>query len=218
MERAAKERMSMQDVDTLVPQDLINYKLIAAVLKEFFGSSQLSQFMDQVNPLSEITHKRRLSALGPGGLTRDRAGFEVRDVNPSHYGRICPIETPEGPNIGLISSLASYARVNDFGFLESPYRIVDDSNKVTKDIVYLSALEEERETIAQASSGIDRSGDFVEEAIPARKGGDYLLAGKDNVTKVDVSPRQIVSVAASLIPFLENAFPGANLSSPPASR
>ncbi len=204
MERAAKERMSMQDVDTLVPQDLVNYKLIAAVLKEFFGSSQLSQFMDQVNPLSEITHKRRLSALGPGGLTRDRAGFEVRDVNSSHYGRICPIETPEGPNIGLISSMAVYSRVNDFGFLESPYRIVDDQGRVTEDVVYLSALEEEREVIAQASANILPNGEFADDTTICRRAGDYLMANKEDVTKVDVSPRQIVSVAAALIPFLEN--------------
>ena len=204
MERAVKERMSMQDVDTLVPQDLINYKLIAAVLKEFFGSSQLSQFMDQVNPLSEITHKRRLSALGPGGLTRDRAGFEVRDVNASHYGRICPIETPEGPNIGLISSMAVYARVNDFGFLESPYRVVDNDNHVTDDVVYLSALEEESELIGQSCGEVDAKGNFTADMVAARKAGDYMLANKEDVTKVDVSPRQIVSVAAALIPFLEN--------------
>ena len=204
MERAVKERMSMQDVDTLVPQDLVNYKLVAAVLKEFFGSSQLSQFMDQVNPLSEITHKRRLSALGPGGLTRDRAGFEVRDVNPSHYGRICPIETPEGPNIGLISSLSVYARVNDYGFLETPYRVVDNNHKVTDDVVYLTALEEERETIAQASAEVNADGDFATASVASRKNGDYVQAPKDEITKVDVSPRQIVSVAAALVPFLEN--------------
>jgi DNA-directed RNA polymerase subunit beta len=204
MERAVKERMGMQDIDTLVPQDLINYKPVAAVVKEFFGSSQLSQFMDQTNPLSEITHKRRLSALGPGGLTRDRAGFEVRDVNPTHYGRICPIETPEGPNIGLIASLSVYARVNDFGFLETPYRVVDNNNKVTEDIVYLSALEEERETIAQASAPLDGSKRFSDTAVPCRKHGEYMLSGPTDVTKMDVSPKQIVSVAASLIPFLEN--------------
>ncbi len=204
MERAVKERMGMQDIDTLVPQDLINYKPVAAVVKEFFGSSQLSQFMDQTNPLSEITHKRRLSALGPGGLTRDRAGFEVRDVNPTHYGRICPIETPEGPNIGLISSLAVYARVNEFGFIESPYRVVDNHNKVTDDIVYLSALEEEREVIAQADTKLTNSGKFEEGSIPSRKNGEYVLAPQETVTKMDVSPKQIVSVAAALIPFLEN--------------
>lgn len=204
MERAVKERMGMQDVDTLVPQDLINYKPVAAVVKEFFGSSQLSQFMDQTNPLSEVTHKRRLSALGPGGLTRDRAGFEVRDVNPTHYGRICPIETPEGPNIGLISSLAVYARVNEFGFLETPYRVVDNNGTVTEDIVYLSALEEERDTIAPASVGLDDKGRFQDQSLPSRKNGEYVLSNPTEVTKVDVSPKQIVSVAASLIPFLEN--------------
>ena len=204
MERAVKERMGMQDIDTLVPQDLINYKPVAAVVKEFFGSSQLSQFMDQTNPLSEITHKRRLSALGPGGLTRDRAGFEVRDVNPTHYGRICPIETPEGPNIGLIASLAVYARVNEFGFVETPYRVVDNSHRVTGDIVYLSALEEERETIAPASISMDAKGSMTESSVPVRRNGEYLLVPPAEVSKVDVSPKQIVSVAASLIPFLEN--------------
>jgi DNA-directed RNA polymerase subunit beta len=173
-------------------------------VKEFFGSSQLSQFMDQTNPLSEITHKRRLSALGPGGLTRDRAGFEVRDVNPTHYGRICPIETPEGPNIGLIASLAVYARVNEFGFVETPYRVVDNSHRVTGDIVYLSALEEERETIAPASISMDGKGTMTENSVPVRRNGEYLLVPPAEVSKVDVSPKQIVSVAASLIPFLEN--------------
>jgi DNA-directed RNA polymerase subunit beta len=204
MERAVRERMGMQDIDTLVPQDLVNYKPVAAVVKEFFGSSQLSQFMDQTNPLSEITHKRRLSALGPGGLTRDRAGFEVRDVNPTHYGRICPIETPEGPNIGLIASLAVYARVNEFGFLETPYRVVDDHHRATSDLVYLSALEEERETIGQASASLDSSGKIKETQVHARRNGEYILAGTEEVSKMDVSPKQIVSVAASLIPFLEN--------------
>jgi DNA-directed RNA polymerase subunit beta len=204
MERAVKERMGMQDVDTLVPQDLINYKPVAAVVKEFFGSSQLSQFMDQTNPLSEVTHKRRLSALGPGGLTRDRAGFEVRDVNPTHYGRICPIETPEGPSIGLIASLAMYGRVNEFGFVETPYRVVDNQNRVTEDIVFLSALEEERETIAQASAPLGSDGRFADAAVPSRKNGEYVLAQSQEVSKMDVSPKQIVSVAAALIPFLEN--------------
>jgi DNA-directed RNA polymerase subunit beta len=203
MERAVKERIGMQDVDTLVPQDLINYKPVSAVVKEFFGSSQLSQFMDQTNPLSEITHKRRLSALGPGGLTRDRAGFEVRDVNPTHYGRICPIETPEGPNIGLIASLAVYARVNEFGFVETPYRVIDTENRVSTDIVYLSALEEERETIAQASAPLGVDGRFI-GAVSCRKNGEYVLAPGADVTRMDVSPKQIVSVAAALIPFLEN--------------
>jgi DNA-directed RNA polymerase subunit beta len=204
MERAVKERLGMQDIDTLVPQDLINYKPVAAVVKEFFGSSQLSQFMDQTNPLSEITHKRRLSALGPGGLTRDRAGFEVRDVNPTHYGRICPIETPEGPNIGLISSLAIYARVNEFGFLETPYRVIDNNHKVTNDVVYLSALEEEREIIAPATAPIDNKGAFSEASVPARKNAEYVQINSEEVSKVDVSPKQLVSVAAALIPFLDN--------------
>ena len=204
MERAVKERMGMQDLINLVPQDVVNYKPVAAVLKEFFGSSQLTQFMDQVNPLSEITHKRRLSALGPGGLTRDRAGFEVRDVNVTHYGRICPIETPEGQNIGLIASFASYARVNEYGFLESPYRVVDENHKVTSDVVYLSALEEEREIIAQAKVKLDKNNGFVDDQISCRGNQGYMVANKNEITKVDVSPRQIVSVAASLIPFLEN--------------
>ena len=204
MERAVRERMGMQDIETLVPQDLINYKPASAVVKEFFGSSQLSQFMDQTNPLSEITHKRRLSALGPGGLTRDRAGFEVRDVNTTHYGRICPIETPEGPNIGLISSLAVYARVNEFGFLETPYRVVDAEHRVTDDIVFLSALEEERETIAPSTDILASDGSFREESVSARKNGEYIAAPQADITKMDVSPKQTVSVAASLIPFLEN--------------
>jgi len=204
LERTVREKMGMQDIDTLVPQDLINYRPVAAVLKEFFGSSQLSQFMDQTNPLSEITHKRRLSALGPGGLSRERAGFEVRDVNTTHYGRICPIETPEGPNIGLISSLAVYARVNPYGFLETPYRIVNDKNKVTEDIEHLTALQEERETIAQASVDTDKSGKFLNPTVSCRKNGEYVNVEPELVSKVDVSPKQIVSVAASLIPFLEN--------------
>ncbi len=204
LERAVKERMGMQDIDTLVPQDLINYKSVAAVVKEFYGSSQLSQFMDQTNPLSEVTHKRRLSALGPGGLTRDRAGFEVRDVHPTHYGRICPIETPEGPNIGLISSLATHARINDFGFIETPYRIVDNNHKATDDIIYLSALEEEREVIAQCQVKLDSKSKFADPTVPARKNNDYVMAVSDEVTKMDVSPKQLVSVAAALIPFLEN--------------
>lgn len=204
MERAVKERMGMQDINALVPQDLINYKPVSAVVKEFYGSSQLSQFMDQTNPLSEVTHKRRLSALGPGGLTRDRAGFEVRDVNPTHYGRICPIETPEGPNIGLISSMAVYARINEFGFIETPYRVVDNNNLVTNDVVYMSALEEERGTIAQASAPFDAKGKFKEAAVPSRQNGEYVLAPAKDVSYMDVSPRQIVSVAAALIPFLEN--------------
>ena len=202
MERAIKERMSIQDIETLMPQDLINYKPAAAAIKEFFGSSQLSQFMDQTNPLGEITHKRRLSALGPGGLTRERAGFEVRDVHPTHYGRVCPIETPEGPNIGLISSLATYARVNEFGFVETPYRVVKDG-KVTNQIHYLSAMEEGREVIAQASAPLTEDGEF-NETVSARKNNEFLMIPREELTYMDVSPSQLVSVAASLIPFLEN--------------
>ena len=174
MERAIRERMSSVEIDTVMPHDLINAKPAAAAVREFFGSSQLSQFMDQTNPLSEITHKRRLSALGPGGLTRERAGFEVRDVHPTHYGRICPIETPEGPNIGLINSLATYARVNQYGFIESPYRKVVDS-KVTDEVVYLSAMEEGRYTIAQANAELDEDGSFVEDLVSCRQGGDFLM-------------------------------------------
>ncbi|MDR2337700.1 MAG: DNA-directed RNA polymerase subunit beta [Deltaproteobacteria bacterium] len=202
MERAVKERMSIQDIETLMPQELINYKPVSAALKEFFGSSQLSQFMDQTNPLSEITHKRRLSALGPGGLTRERAGFEVRDVHPTHYGRVCPIETPEGPNIGLISSLATYARVNGYGFVESPYRVVV-KGKVTDKIVYLTAMEESHEVIAHATA-FDKDGMLQGEMIVARKNSESTFVTKDEVTMMDVSPNQLVSVAASLIPFLEN--------------
>jgi DNA-directed RNA polymerase subunit beta len=203
MERAIKERMSIQDIETLMPQDLINYKPVAAAIKEFFGSSQLSQFMDQTNPLGEITHKRRLSALGPGGLTRERAGFEVRDVHPTHYGRVCPIETPEGPNIGLISSLATYARVNEYGFVETPYRVVKNG-RVTNDIRYLSAMEETREIIAQGSTELDDKGNFVNELVSARRANEFVMLPREEVTLMDVSPSQLVSVAASLIPFLEN--------------
>ncbi len=203
MERAIKEKMSLQDIETLMPQELINYKPVSAALKEFFGSSQLSQFMDQTNPLSEITHKRRLSALGPGGLTRERAGFEVRDVHPTHYGRVCPIETPEGPNIGLIASLTTYARVNEFGFIETPYREVENG-RVTDRIRYLSALEEEDHVIAQANAPIDGRGAFTLDLVSARKGGEFVMARPDEVNFMDVSPNQLVSVAASLIPFLEN--------------
>src|SRR5881628_2624976 len=203
MERAIKERMSSVDIDTVMPQDLINAKPAAAAVREFFGSSQLSQFMDQTNPLSEITHKRRLSALGPGGLTRERAGFEVRDVHPTHYGRICPIETPEGPNIGLINSLASFSRVNKYGFIETPYRKVVDG-KVTDEVVYLSAMEEAKHTIAQANAEINKDGTFGEEIISARRNGEFLIAPREQITLMDVSPKQLVSVAASLIPFLEN--------------
>ena len=203
MERAVKERMSLQDVETLMPQELVNYKPVSAALKEFFGSSQLSQFMDQTNPLSEVTHKRRLSALGPGGLTRERAGFEVRDVHPTHYGRVCPIETPEGPNIGLISSLSTYARVNEFGFIETPYRAVE-SGRVTEDVRYLSALEEESQTIAQANAPVDTTGTFVNTLVSARLGGEFVMVPPDQVQLMDVSPTQLVSVAAALIPFLEH--------------
>ncbi len=202
MERAIRERMSSVDIDTVMPHDLINAKPAAAV-REFFGSSQLSQFMDQTNPLSEITHKRRLSALGPGGLTRERAGFEVRDVHPTHYGRICPIETPEGPNIGLINSLATYARVNQYGFIESPYRKVIDG-KVTKDVVYLSALEESKYIIAQANAELDKSGRFAHDLVSCRQAGDFIMVPNDEIDMIDVSPKQLVSVAAALIPFLEN--------------
>ncbi len=203
MERAVKERMSSVDVSTVMPNDLINAKPAVAAVREFFGSSQLSQFMDQTNPLSEVTHKRRVSALGPGGLTRERAGFEVRDVHPTHYGRICPIETPEGPNIGLINSLASFSRVNKYGFIETPYRKVVD-HKVTSDVVYLSAMEEAKHTIAQANAELDAEGRFVEELVSSRQAGEFLMAIPDNITLMDVSPKQLVSVAASLIPFLEN--------------
>ena len=203
MERAIKERMSSVEIDTVMPQDLINAKPAAAAVREFFGSSQLSQFMDQTNPLSEVTHKRRLSALGPGGLTRERAGFEVRDVHPTHYGRMCPIETPEGPNIGLINSLASFARVNKYGFIETPYRKVVNS-KVTDEVIYMSATEEMRHTIAQANAQLDSNGKFINELASTRKSGEYTLQAPANIDYIDVSPKQLVSVAASLIPFLEN--------------
>jgi DNA-directed RNA polymerase subunit beta len=203
MERAVKERMSSVDVSTVMPNDLINAKPAVAAVREFFGSSQLSQFMDQTNPLSEVTHKRRVSALGPGGLTRERAGFEVRDVHPTHYGRICPIETPEGPNIGLINSLASFSRVNKYGFIETPYRKVVDG-KVTNDVVYLSAMEEAKHTIAQANAELNKDGTFGEDIISARRNGEFLIAPREQITLMDVSPKQLVSVAASLIPFLEN--------------
>jgi len=203
MERAIRERMSSVEIDTVMPHDLINAKPAAAAVREFFGSSQLSQFMDQTNPLSEITHKRRLSALGPGGLTRERAGFEVRDVHPTHYGRICPIETPEGPNIGLINSLATYARVNQYGFIESPYRKVIDG-RVSDEVVYLSAMEEGRYTVAQANAELDADNRFASEFVSCRKGGEYLMVKPDMIDLIDVSPKQLVSVAAALIPFLEN--------------
>ncbi|HWL68744.1 MAG TPA: DNA-directed RNA polymerase subunit beta [Geminicoccus sp.] len=203
MERAVRERMSSVEIDAAMPHDLINAKPVAAAVREFFGSSQLSQFMDQTNPLSEITHKRRLSALGPGGLTRERAGFEVRDVHPTHYGRICPIETPEGPNIGLINSLATYARINKYGFIESPYRRVE-GGRIVGDVIYLSAMEEGRYTIAQANSKLNEDGTLAGEFIACRQNGEFVLAKPENVDMIDVSPKQLVSVAAALIPFLEN--------------
>jgi len=203
VERAVRERLSVAESEDLSPQELINAKPVAAAIKEFFGSSQLSQFMDQNNPLSEVTHKRRVSALGPGGLTRERAGFEVRDVHPTHYGRVCPIETPEGPNIGLINSLAVYARTNDYGFLETPYRKVSNS-KVTNEVEYLSAIVEGDYIIAQANAVLDNQGKFVEDFIPCRHQGEFTLKGPAEVNYMDVSPKQIVSVAASLVPFLEH--------------
>ena len=203
MERAIKERMSSVDIDTVMPQDLINAKPAAAAVREFFGSSQLSQFMDQTNPLSEITHKRRLSALGPGGLTRERAGFEVRDVHPTHYGRICPIETPEGPNIGLINSLATFARVNKYGFIEAPYRRVKDG-RVSDEVVYLSAMEEGKYYVAQANAVIGADAALTEDLVVCRHAGDVVMVPRDRVDFMDVSPKQLVSVAAALIPFLEN--------------
>ena len=244
MERAIKEKMSVyQEMATAMPHDLINAKPVMAAIREFFGSSQLSQFMDQTNPLSEITHKRRLSALGPGGLSRERAGFEVRDVHPTHYGRICPIETPEGPNIGLISSLSCYARINEFGFIESPYRKVKDGRVIDYVIVtnaggnakyrsatwsrptswsaptadrrrrassssptriYLSAWEEDQYIVAQANAPLDENGKFTQDRVNARRAGDFILAPRNEVQFIDVSPKQLVSVAASLVPFLEN--------------
>ncbi len=203
MERAIRERMSSVDIDTVMPQELINAKPAAAAVREFFGSSQLSQFMDQTNPLSEITHKRRLSALGPGGLTRERAGFEVRDVHPTHYGRICPIETPEGPNIGLINSLATFAQVNKYGFIETPYRRVEDG-KVSDEVVYMSAMEEGRYTIAQANAELDDDNRFASDLVSCRHGNDFMLSRPEDIDYIDVSPKQLVSVATALIPFLEN--------------
>jgi len=204
MERTIKEKMStLLEIESSMPQDLINAKPITTSFKDFFGTSQLSQFMDQTNPLSEITHKRRVSALGPGGLTRERAGFEVRDVHPTHYGRICPIETPEGPNIGLINSLATYSKVNKYGFIESPYKKVSNG-KILEKIEYLSAIEEERFTIAQANSPVNEQGNFIEELVSCRKGLNFVLSRRENIDYIDVSPKQLVSVAASLIPFLEN--------------
>ena len=215
MERAVRERMSTQEVETLMPHDLVNAKPVTAALKEFFGSSQLSQFMDQTNPLAELTHKRRLSALGPGGLSRERAGFEVRDVHPTHCGRMCPIETPEGPNVGLISSLSTYARVNEFGFIETPYRKVRDG-RVTDEIEYLTADVDERFIIAQANAPVDARGRFVNERVQARSGGNFIMAPREQVAYMDVSPKQLVGVSSALIPFLEHddanrALMGANM-------
>src|SRR5438552_8748716 len=195
--------MNLLDMETVLPHDLINAKPVIAAVREFFGSSQLSQFMDQTNPLSEITHTRRLSALGPGGLTRERAGFEVRDVHPTHYGRICPIETPEGPNIGLINSLATFARVNKYGFIESPYRKVKDG-RVTEEVAYLSAMEEAKYTVAQANALLDAKGKFTEDLVVCRHAGENVMVLPDKVDMMDVSPKQVISVAAALIPFLEN--------------
>jgi len=203
MERIAKERMSLKETDTIKPQELISIKPIVAAIKEFFGSSQLSQFMDQVNPLAELTHKRRLNALGPGGLSRDRAGFEVREIHYTHYGRMCPIETPEGPNIGLIVSLANYTRVNEYGFLETPYRKVNNG-VATKDIEYLSAMDEDKHFIAQASAKVNTNGSFADAQISCRKQGDYITRAPEEIQYMDVSPKQIISVSASLIPFLEH--------------
>ncbi|OGB96568.1 MAG: DNA-directed RNA polymerase subunit beta [candidate division NC10 bacterium RIFCSPLOWO2_12_FULL_66_18] len=215
MERAVRERMSTQELETLMPHDLVNAKPVTASLKEFFGSSQLSQFMDQTNPLAELTHKRRLSALGPGGLSRERAGFEVRDVHPTHYGRMCPIETPEGPNVGLIASLSTYARVNDFGFIETPYRKVRDG-RVTDEIVYLTADDEEKHTIAQANAELDARNRFLSDRVSARVGGNFVMVSPDQIEHMDVSPKQLVGISTSLIPFLEHddanrALMGANM-------
>ena len=203
VERAVRERLATAEADDLGPQDLINAKPVSAAVKEFFGSSQLSQFMDQNNPLSEVTHKRRVSALGPGGLTRERAGFEVRDVHPTHYGRVCPIETPEGPNIGLINSLATYARTNEYGFLESPYRKVV-KGVVTDDIEYLSAINEAQYVIAQASATLDNKNRFVDDLINVRNMNEFTVKPAADVQYMDVSPKQVVSIAAALIPFLEH--------------
>ena len=216
MERVVRERMTTQDVEAITPQSLINIRPVVAALKEFFGTSQLSQFMDQTNPIAGLTHKRRLSALGPGGLSRDRAGMEVRDVHPSHYGRMCPIETPEGPNIGLIGSLASFGRINPFGFVETPYRKVE-KGRVTDQIDYLTADDEDRYVIAQANAPLDDKGRFVEERVLVRqRDGEVSEILADEVDYMDVSPRQMVSVATALIPFLEHddanrALMGANM-------
>src|SRR5207253_535050 len=203
VERAVKERLTIAETEPLMPQEMINAKPVAAAVKEFFGSSQLSQFMDQNNPLSEVTHKRRVSALGPGGLTRERAGFEVRDVHPTHYGRVCPIETPEGPNIGLINSLSVYARTNQYGFLETPYRRVENG-RVTDRIDYLSAIEEGEYAIAQANAVLGAGGALQDELVSCRFQNEFTLMPRERINYMDVSPKQIVSVAASLIPFLEH--------------
>ena len=199
-----KERLTIAESEPIMPQEMINAKPVAAAVKEFFGSSQLSQFMDQNNPLSEVTHKRRVSALGPGGLTRERAGFEVRDVHPTHYGRVCPIETPEGPNIGLINSLAVYARTNDYGFLETPYRRVSGGKVTDTDQFLLWAIEEGQYVIAQANATLNEKGEFVDDLISCRTQNEFTLSAPDKIHYMDVSPKQIVSVAASLIPFLEH--------------
>lgn len=207
MERVVKERMNTQTLETITPQALINIKPVTAVIKEFFGSSQLSQFMDQNNPLSEMTHKRRLSALGPGGLSRDRAGFEVRDVHTSHYGRMCPIETPEGPNIGLINSLATFAKINQYGFIEAPYRKIDKSGnkpRVINEFIYITADEEENYVIAQANEPLNENGEFIHPKVTARLGEDNVEIEPNKIDLMDVSPKQLVSVATALIPFLEN--------------
>ena len=203
MARTIKERMNLRDADKFTPQDLVNARTVSSVINTFFGTNQLSQFMDQTNPLAELTHKRRMSALGPGGLTRERAGFEVRDVHYTHYGRLCPIETPEGPNIGLISSLCVHARVNDYGFIETPYRVVK-KGRVSKTIEFLSAEQEDSAMIAQANAPIDDKGDFVNKYVKCRLKGDFPIVEPDEVQYMDISPNQIVSPAASLIPFLEH--------------
>ena len=204
MERAVKERMAIQEIETMMPYDLVNQKPVAAAVKEFFGSSQLSQFMDQTNPLSEVTHKRRLSALGPGGLTRERAGFEVRDVHSTHYGRMCPVETPEGPNIGLITSLATYAKVSEYGFIETPYRTVIDGEKISDEIKYFTAFEESGKTIAQMDKNFIDNGKLVGDQVPARCSGEFTLVNSEQVELMDVAPSQMISIATSLIPFLEH--------------
>ena len=206
LERVVRERMGLQDMDVVMPSNLINIRPVTAAIKEFFGSSQLSQFMDQTNPLSELTHKRRLSALGPGGLNRDRATFEVRDVHYSHYGRMCPIETPEGPNIGLINSLATYARINEYGFIEAPYRVVDKENKkITEEIVYLTADEEDGAIVAQANEPVDPETHwFQKDRVVARKLDQIIEVRNSEIDYLDVSPKQLVSVATAMIPFLEN--------------